>query len=50
MNGAGGTQSTVYDISHDFLSASPLKMRDLDGSPIRAVLWKGDKGGGLVCD
>lgn len=25
-----------------FLSALPLKMKDLDGSPIRAVLWKDD--------
>ncbi len=26
-----------------FLSALPLKMQDLDGSPIRAVLWKNDR-------
>lgn len=29
-----------------FLSALPLKMKDLDGSPIRAILWKGDMKGG----
>ena len=25
-----------------FVSALPLKMKDLDGSPIRAILWKND--------
>lgn len=28
-----------------FLSALPLKMKDLDGSPIRAILWKDEVGG-----
>lgn len=32
-----------------FLAALPLKMKDLDGSPIRAILWKENMGGESVC-
>lgn len=32
-----------------FISAFPLKMRDLDGSPIRAVLWQDDMEGVTRC-
>lgn len=32
-----------------FISALPLKMKDLDGSPIRAILWKNDMGGEAIC-
>ncbi len=32
-----------------FISALPLKMKDLDGSPIRAILWKNDMGGETIC-
>lgn len=33
-----------------FISALPLKMKDLDGSPIRAILWKNDMERELACD